>query len=303
MNPSNLKLNLIKGLAFFSVLRGYNIILIIFAQYLSAIYILAPEKSLVELLFDFNVFLLIVCTSLVIAAGYIINNFYDWEKDLINKPYKTLLDKNISQRAKINAYVIFNFSAIIIAAAISFRAVIFFSAYSFGIWLYSHKLKKILYIGNLMAAVLAITPFFPVFVYYANLNFYIVLHAIYLFILLLIRELMKDMENLAGDLSLNYQTLPVRYGLKASKHWISVLSVFSFIPSYLLYNSEQIGLMKWYFLTANTLIVASIVLMYYSKSKNDYTLLHNLLKTILILGVFSIMLIDTAVLTSELSFR
>jgi len=303
MNPSILKLNLIKGLAFFSVLRGYNIILIIFAQYLSAIYILAPEKSLVELLFDFNVFLLIVCTSLVIAAGYIINNFYDWEKDLINKPYKTLLDKNISQRAKINAYVIFNFSAIIIAAAISFRAVIFFSAYSFGIWLYSHKLKKILYIGNLMAAVLAITPFFPVFVYYANLNFYIVLHAIYLFILLLIRELMKDMENLAGDLSLNYQTLPVRYGLKASKHWISVLSVFSFIPSYLLYNSEQIGLMKWYFLTANTLIVASIVLMYYSKSKNDYTLLHNLLKTILILGVFSIMLIDTAVLTSELSFR
>ena len=303
MNPSNLKLNLIKVLAFFSVLRGYNIILIIFAQYLSAIYILAPEKSLMELLFDFNVFLLIVCTSLVIAAGYIINNFYDWEKDLINKPYKTLLDKNISQRAKINAYVIFNFSAIIIAAAISFRAVIFFSAYSFGIWLYSHKLKKILYIGNLMAAVLAITPFFPVFVYYANLNFYIVLHAIYLFILLLIRELMKDMENLAGDLSLNYQTLPVRYGLKASKHWISVLSVFSFIPSYLLYNSEQIGLMKWYFLVANTLIVASIVLMYYSKSKNDYTLLHNLLKTILILGVFSIMLIDTAVLTSELSFR
>jgi len=303
MNPSNLKLNLIKGLAFFSVLRGYNIILIIFAQYLSAIYILAPEKSLVELLFDFNVFLLIVCTSLVIAAGYIINNFYDWEKDLINKPYKTLLDKNISQRAKINAYVIFNFSAIIIAAAISFRAVIFFSAYSFGIWLYSHKLKKILYIGNLMAAVLAITPFFPVFVYYANLNFYIVLHAIYLFILLLIRELMKDMENLAGDLSLNYQTLPVRYGLKASKHWISVLSVFSFIPSYLLYNSEQIGLMKWYFIAANTLIVASIVWMYYSKSKNDYTLLHNLLKTILILGVFSIMLIDTAVLTSELSFR
>jgi len=62
-------------------------------------------------------------------------------------------------------------------------------------------------------------------------------------------------------------------------------------------------LMKWYFIAANTLIVASIVWMYYSKSKNDYTLLHNLLKTILILGVFSIMLIDTAVLTSELSFR
>lgn len=303
MTASNLKINLIKGLAFFSVFRGYNIILIIIAQYLCSIYILAPDKHLVELIFDLDVFLLIVSTSLVIAAGYIINNFYDWEKDLINKPYKSILDKNISQRAKINAYVIFNFSAIIIAASISFRAVVFFSAYSFGIWLYSHKLKKMLYIGNLMAAALAITPFFPIFVYYSNLNFYILLHASYLFLLLLIRELMKDMENLAGDLSQNYQTIPVRFGLKITKHWISFLCLLSFIPSYLLFTYDQIGLMKWYFLLANTLLIFSMIWMYNSKSKTDYTFLHIVLKTILILGVFSIILIDTGVLSTELSFR
>jgi len=303
MSTSSLKTNLIKGLAFFSVLRGYNIMLIVVAQYLCSIYILAPDKPLLELLLDLNLFLLIVCNSLVIAAGYIINNFYDWEKDLINKPYKTLLDKNISQRAKINAYVIFNFTALIIAASISFRAVLFFSGYSFGIWLYSHKLKKILYLGNLMAAALAITPFFTVFVYYKNLDFYIILHAVYLFLLLLIRELTKDMENLAGDLSQDYQTIPVRYGLSRSKFWISALTLLSFIPSYLLFISGEIGLMKWYFLLANILLVFAIVWVYNSRSKNDYSLVHILLKIVLALGVFSIFLIDTSVVESLFSFR
>lgn len=293
MSAPSLKTNLLKGLAFFSVLRGYNIILIIIAQYLCSIYILAPEKAIFEQLLDLNLFLLIVCTSLVIAAGYIINNFYDWEKDLINKPYKTVLDKNISQRAKIYAYVIFNFTAIIIAASISFRAVVFFSAYSFSIWLYSHKLKKHLYIGNLMAAALAITPFFTVFVYYKNLDFYIFLHAIYLFLLLLIRELTKDMENLAGDLSQNYQTIPVRFGLSKSKFWISLLTALSFIPSYFLFVSDQIGLMKWYFLLANSLLLISVFWMYQSRSKTDYSVLHIILKIVLALGVFSILLIDS----------
>jgi 4-hydroxybenzoate polyprenyltransferase len=293
MSAPSLKTNLLKGLAFFSVLRGYNIILIIIAQYLCSIYILAPEKAIFEQLLDLNLFLLIVCTSLVIAAGYIINNFYDWEKDLINKPYKTVLDKNISQRAKIYAYVIFNFTAIIIAASISFRAVVFFSAYSFSIWLYSHKLKKHLYIGNLMAAALAITPFFTVFVYYKNLDFYIFLHAIYLFLLLLIRELTKDMENLAGDLSQNYQTIPVRFGLSKSKFWISLLTALSFIPSYFLFVSDRIGLMKWYFLLANSLLLISVFWMYQSRSKTDYSVLHIILKIVLALGVFSILLIDS----------
>lgn len=303
MSAPSIKTNLIKGLAYFSVLRGYNIILIILAQYLCSIYILAPDKPILELLFDLDVFLLIVCTSLVIAAGYIINNFYDWEKDQINKPFKSVLDKTISQRSKINAYIIFNFSALIIAAAISFRAVLFFSAFGFGIWLYSHKLKKILYIGNLIAAVLAITPFFPIFVYYKNLDFYIFLHASYLFILLLIRELTKDMENLAGDLSHNYQTIPVRFGLLRSKHWISILSVLSFIPSYFLFVYQEIGMMKWYFLLANSLLIFSNIWMYNSRSKTDYSLLHIILKIILALGVFSIFLIETDVLPAEISFR
>jgi 4-hydroxybenzoate polyprenyltransferase len=63
-----------------------------------------------------------------------------------------LLDSHISQRAKITAYFTGNFLAVFMASAVSFRAVVFFSAYIFGIWLYSHKLKRITFVGNLVSA-------------------------------------------------------------------------------------------------------------------------------------------------------
>ena len=137
------KLLLYKLLSLFSVVRGYNILMITLAQYLASIYILAPDWPLRKVVFDINLFLIVTASALVIAAGYIINNFYDAEKDLINKPKKSMLDRLVSQRFKLTTYFVLNFVAVLVASYISFRAVLFFSTYVFGIWLYSHKLKRI----------------------------------------------------------------------------------------------------------------------------------------------------------------
>ena len=159
------KLLLLKFLSLFSVVRGYNILIIVIAQYLASIYILAPDLPLHEVLFDWNLFLIVLSTSLVIAGGYIINSFYDSEKDLINRPNKTKLDHLVSQKKILSLYFVLNFVAIIVASYVSFFAVLFFSAYIFGIWIYSHKLKKVLFLGNLVSASLALTNFFAVFIY------------------------------------------------------------------------------------------------------------------------------------------
>ena len=168
---------LFKLLSLFSVVRGYNILVITLAQYLASIYILAPNWPLHKVVFDINLFLIVTASALVIAAGYIINNFYDAEKDLINKPTKSMLDRIVSQRFKLTTYFILNLMAVFAASYISFKAVLFFSAYIFGIWLYSHKLKRIPFLGNLVSAILAITPFFAVFVYYKNFELVIFVHA------------------------------------------------------------------------------------------------------------------------------
>lgn len=291
MSQSPLAKLALKALAFFSVLRGYNIALIILAQYLCSIFILAPDRPLRALLWDPHLALLVLATAIVIAAGYIINSFYDAEKDLINKPTKTMLDRHISQRAKISAYFVFNFSAVFIASAVSFRAVLFFSAYIFGIWLYSHKLKKLAFIGNFVSACLAITPFLTVFVYYKNLAPVIFVHATFLFLLILARDMVKDLENLAGDLTLDYKTVAVTYGVKTAKVCISLLLFASFVPTAALVAYFDIGKMDLYFKVAFGLILLCLVGLWLAKSKRHYVGLHNLIKLVIVSGVFGILLI------------
>jgi len=286
------KIFLLKFLSLISVVRGYNILIIVIAQYLTSIYILAPEKSLLEVVLDPNLFVIVLASSLVIASGYIINNFYDAEKDLINRPTKTYLDSFISQNTKLSVYFVLNFLSVILASYISFRAVLFFSVYIFFIWLYSHKLKKYPFIGNLTASILAIIPFFAVFIYYKNFALVIFVHATFLFLIISMRELVKDLENIKGDFTLGYQTIPVVYGEKTSKFILTFLSVLTLIPTFLLINKFEIGYMNFFFYGSLLLLVIFLFYLWMSSQKLHYIILHNILKLIIFLGVFSIILID-----------
>jgi 4-hydroxybenzoate polyprenyltransferase len=283
---------LLKILSLFSVVRGYNILIMVIAQYLTSAIILAPKLPLRKVLFDANLFFLILSSATVIASGYIINNFYDSEKDLINRPKKTMLDRFVSQRTKLSVYFILNFAAVFFASYVSFKAVVFFSIYIFMIWLYSHRLKKILFLGNLVASILTITPFFVVFVYYKNFETVIFIHATFLYLMIVMRELVKDLENLKGDLVLNYKTIPVVYGEKWSKFFLSVLTVIAIIPIMLLTTRFNTGLMDYYFYISLVLLIFFLLFLYFSSAKWQYLLLHNILKLIIVAGVFSILLID-----------
>lgn len=283
---------LLKMLSLFSVVRGYNILVLVLAQYLTSAFILAPELPLREVLFDDNLFFLIVSSATVIASGYIINNFYDSEKDLINRPKKTMLDRFISQRTKLSVYFILNFAAIFFASYVSFRAVVFFSIYIFSIWVYSYKIKKILFVGNLVASILAIIPFFVIFIYYKNFETVIFIHATFLYLMIVMRELVKDLENLKGDLILNYKTIPVVYGEKWSKFFLAALTITATIPIVLLTTKYNTGYMNYYFYISLGLLIFFLLFLYFSTAKWQYLLLHNILKLIIVAGVFSILLID-----------
>jgi len=285
------KLLLLKFLSLFSVVRGYNILIIVIAQYLASIFILSPDLPLRAVVFDLNLFLIVLATALVIAGGYIINSFYDSEKDLINRPQKTKLDHLVSQKKILTLYFVLNFLAVVVASYVSFFAVLFFSGYIFGIWFYSHKLKKIAFIGNLTSASLALTPFFAVFIYYRNFETVIFVHATFLGLIIMIRELTKDLENLKGDLALGYHTIPIAYGERSAKAMITLLVGLTVIPTYLLIKIFDVGLMNYYFYGSLVLLLVYLFWLWNSRLKFHYLLLHNILKLILVLGVFSILLI------------
>lgn len=283
---------LLKVVSFISVIRGYNILVLVLAQYLTSIFILAREKPIFTVLFDPNLFFLVLSSATAIAAGYIINNFYDSEKDLINRPHKTMLDRFVSQRTKLSVYFILNLLSIFFASYVSFRTVVFFSAYIFMIWLYSHRIKRVLFLGNLVSTILIITPFFAIFIYYKNFDTVIFVHASFLCVLVVMKEMVKDLQNLKGDILQGYRTMPAVYGESLSKRILTALVLLSFIPMYFLIFNFEIGHMDLFFKAAGPLLVAFLLALFFIKAKWQYLLLYNILKLIIVGGIFGILLID-----------
>jgi len=296
-----------KIISLFSVVRGYNIPVIILAQYLAAIFILSTDLRALDVLLDFNLFVIVFASAITIASGYIINSFYDSKKDLINKPNKTMLDRLVSQKTKLQVYFGLNFLVFSMAMLVSWRAALFFSSYIFLIWFYSHKIKKYPIVGNIMAALLAVLPFFGILLYYfkidgllenvRNEKYYVIFaHASFLFLLILIREMIKDLENIKGDMAQNYRTLPVILGESFSKKVITFLIICSIFPVYILIEIYDVGYMDIYFYVSFIILIFFIMKLWNSNSKENYLLLHNIIKFIIVAGVFSIILIKPSVL-------
>lgn len=289
------KLVLMKWLGLFSVIRLYNIVVIVLAMYLSSIYIFSSETKAIEIIKDPVLFLLVLSSSISIASGYIINAFYDAQKDLINRPNKAILDRMVSQKTKLYIYFSANATVMLLASLVSWRAVVFFAFYIFSIWFYSHKIKKRLFIGNLLASALAVFPFFAIFLYYKSFQAEVFAHAIYLVLIIFTREVTKDLENLKGDLTLNYQTFPVVFGEKVTKSILTLSVLLTFIPAYLLVYSFGVGRMKYFFMAAGLALLSYLLILWRTHTISSYKILHSVLKVIILLGVLSIILIDLKV--------
>ncbi len=296
MLTRKLKWMLLKFLSIFSVVRGYNIAVVVLAQYLSAIFIFGSQSRAITVITDLNLFLIILSSALAIASGYIINNFYDDEKDLINRPYKSYIDRKVSRATQFRIYFFLNFLSVAIAWIVSWRAAAFYAVYIFVLWFYSHKLKKYPIVGNITASLLVLLPFFGILMHFQNFSWGIFAHGFYLYLILLIRELVKDLENLKGDFANNYQTVPVRFGTDSSKYLITLLVLLTLIPAFALITYYEVGYMQYYFYISSGLLIAFLIFLYQAQMQTDYKKLHILLKLIILLGVLSIVLINPNVI-------
>ena len=125
---------------------------------------------------------------------------------------------------------------------------------------------------------------------------------LFLFLLIFIREIVKDLENIKGDMANNYMTIPVKYGEVMAKKIITTLSLLSIVPVYFLVNIYEVGYMDIYFYMSMILLIVFLLKLWKSNQKSDYLLLHNLLKFIIVSGVFSIVLINPMVLVHGRSY-
>lgn len=286
----SLQQNLLKLLSLFSLVRAYNIIVLILAQYLTARYILDPKSGWWDLILDIKFFSIVCASAFTTAAGYIINNFYDAAKDQINRPRKFILEHLVSQQNQLILYLLLNMIGIVLASIVSFNAILFFLFYMFSIWLYSNTIKRLFWLSNLFSALLMIFPFWGITLYLKNFETVVFYHASYLFFLILARDIIKDLENLRGDWVQSYKTLPIVFDVRKTKIIINLAILLCFFPSYYLIL-ETLGLMRYYFLIGIPFLAFVLLFLWRAQDQKAYLWTHNLIKLWILIGVFSIALI------------
>ena len=290
-------------LSLFSVIRGYNILVLVLAQYLAAIFIFSPDKTLRNIVFDVDLLYIVLASICVVASGYIINNFYDGKVDRINRPLKTGLDNYVKESTKLKLYFTLNFLGFIFGLLISVRAAIFFAFYIFAIWFYSHKLKKYPLPGLVSATILTILPFFAIFVYFQNFSKIIFVHAVFLFLVIMVRELIKDLQNMKGAIVNDYDTFPVVYGEVRTKQLSIFLLILTLFPMIVLFSYPALSYMRYYFYFALIVLIFLGFYLWKSKETKQYRLMHNVLKVLLLIGVFSLIFIDTSLIVEKVIDR
>ena len=281
---------LLKLLSLFSLVRGYNIGILVLAQYLTAHYILVPQGQWEDLILDFKFATLVSATALTTAAGYIINNFFDAPKDQINRPKKYILEHLISQQLQLILYFILNIIAFILASSLSFKVVLFFFTYMLLIGLYSGIIKRLFWLSNIFSAFLMILPFWAITFYFKNFDTVIFYYATYLFFLILARDIVKDLENFRGDWVQRYQTLPVVFSHQATKVIITIATIATLIPA--LYLIQQpLGRIQYFFGSSFPFLILVLFFLWKAQSEKAYLWVHNLLKLWILIGVLCIALI------------
>lgn len=262
--------------------RFGNLVIIGITQYFTAAFLV--DRTTLD---DGRLFLLSVSTVLIAAAGYIINDYYDVKIDYINKPERVVIGKNIPRRYAILFHVVLSGIGILIGLLLSWRIAALNVLSAFLLWLYSNNLKRLPFIGNFSVAFLTGMSVWIVDLLYRHGSALIVIYASFAFFMTLVREIIKDMEDLKGDNTFGCRTLPIVWGLRRTKFVIYfILALFAL--TVILINQFYKALPLEYFLIF--LFIPLLILLYRlirADTTRDFAALSTFCKIIMLLGILS----------------
>ncbi len=296
-------------LAFFRLIRWPNLLFIALTQVLFYYCIYLP------LFEDEHLFILVwivIASVLIAAAGYIINDYFDLNIDQINKPSKNVFAKYIHRRWAIIWHFVLSIAGIIATAlAVGLdKWYLIFANFICVIllWFYSTSLKRKFLIGNIVISLLTAWTVLILFFAYTSPKLAIMgsdeetvkffriafLYAGFAFISSLIREAVKDMEDMEGDARYGCRTLPIVSGLRASKIYVSIWTIVLLAAILFL----QLNIIRWeggwiaITYSALFILIPLLFLLFRlakAKNKKDFAFLSSISKLIMLSGILSML--------------
>ncbi len=293
-----------------NLIRWKNLLMIALVQLLIKYALLEPFEA--DIMFDwFGISLLILATLSLAAAGNIINDIYDVETDMVNRPSKVIIGKRLSEKTAYNLFIAFNVIGILIGFYLShlvdrsgfFALFVIISAL---LYVYASYLKQTLLIGNIVISLLVamsilILGFFELLPAITPQNqptqlffFKILLdYALFAFVINLVREIAKDLEDIDGDHKAGMNTLPIAIGRdRASKvlfalTLLPLIGVVYYVMTYMYKQPIAVGYFLL-FVIAPLLYVS--IKTFSAKNKKEFHHISNMLKLVMLFGMLSLLL-------------
>lgn len=302
------------ALAFIRLIRFSNLIIIVITQYFIRWFILKPillTAGFKVQLGTLQFAMLVLSTTAIAAAGYIINDYFDRKADLINRPGKVIVGRLISRRYAMFFHVLFTTIGILAGAAIAYSigrlSLTFVFVFAAGVlWFYSTTYKRQILVGNIVISILVgIIPMMVLMfelpllikeyqfynlsrgIDFNHLIFWVGGYSGFAFMINLIREIIKDMEDFEGDAVFGRQTVPIAWGMKTARNIAILLIGLVILPIlYLLYFhlSDKIS-----FTYIILFIIVPLLLIafgtFWASSKQQYHTLSSMVKITMLMGL------------------
>ena len=275
----------VRGL--FRISRPINLLLVAFAQLMTAYFLVKTTAEGIPVLQDYRLYLLVFGTVLITAAGYMINDYYDVKIDYVNRPHEVIVGKGIKRRVVIFLHSVLNFTAIGLGflASPKIAVINFFAA--FLLWIYSNQLKREPFIGNLTVAFLTGLSIYLVAFYYQKSELIVLTYAIFAFSLNLIREIIKDIEDRPGDRKHGCRTLPIVIGFRKTKQVIFLIAL-GFVCSILIVMFKiNSPIVFGYFGILGLAFLWFMWRIYQADRKKHFTQLSSFAKLLMLVGTLS----------------
>lgn len=268
---------------YLKMIRALNLFMVGLTQYITAIFLVGNNREWQEILTDKGFFLMVSATIIITSAGYLINDYYDVKIDYVNKPDRVKVGRILKRRWVIAGHTALNLLGIAIGFYISpvIGMINFFAA--FFLWLYSNLLKRLPFVGNFVIAMLTGTTLFLVGEYFGEREYLVITYAVFAGFITLIREIIKDMEDMKGDERFGCKTLPIIWGIANTKKFIYLLIILFGITVVLMISSISVVL--------PVALTVTLIFLIFALAKADtireYHRLSTYCKVIMLLGVIS----------------
>ncbi|PWJ58379.1 4-hydroxybenzoate polyprenyltransferase [Dyadobacter jejuensis] len=206
----------------FRLVRITNLIIVTLTQYFTRILLIGPAENWRQIVADKDMFIISLSTVCIAAAGYIINDYFDIKIDIVNKPERVVVGRYLKRRWAMGAHQVLNVLGAALGLLVSPK-IFLINVFSITLlWFYSERFKRLPFIGNFIVSLLTGLSLLILTVHYPNNRQLVLIYAIFSFFISFIREVVKDMEDIRGDMAHGCRTLPILWGIPKTRNFLYI---------------------------------------------------------------------------------